>query len=589
MQIGKWLIGLLGIALLAGCGSNNSDPLPSSTTEAGGDDNTIVVDKNSTVKVGLKESSKVLTQNNEVYSVTVLVFGPDNAPYEGGKVKVAYPDKVLDGVDVGSFAESEVEVHSGKAVFNYTGPDDLKKLVESGDTQSIFGFYHDSNPADIKEFTFIYQPEADQIVLKDYMIEQSVTELSLGLESTRQMSFFVQDDAGNKVADADVLDMNVTLLSPQLADLQDSTNRKGDSLTFTNVNNVTVSLISYKISGIVPIKVSSRFKDANGDIQTLSKVFNMVILSGPPTAISISYASTEQKEDEAKFIEHMVVTVTDKYFNRVNTKPAISVSLIAGYTRDASTQGRLYATNGGELSEATNSFSVSSANFANVDVANDILVTFGKGYTYASSGKWEISGISDDNHTLNLLDDVTKDETALGYAVGHNYRQDTCRTGREWVGFASLSDNSVQLDVNGMAKVDIDYDYYLTGKDVVLAINITGKDAKTQEITKLGEGVKITLRSTGFDDRSESIPAGAANYVVHLPVKISNTGEWLRNANFVAKLTTSDNIAVNRIEMHGNVGSCSIDGISYLLLDVNETQGKAGSVGISDIMVSDEF
>ena len=590
---------LLIIGLFNGCGSNNSSYVSIITDNNSSSDGNEQVTVDNNVSIAFTNgNTKTLTTNSEVYTVEVAVFGPNNAPYNSGKVKIAYPDKVKTGVDVGYFTSSEVNVVDGKARFNYVGPRDLQARIDANDTSTTFGFYHEENPTDIKNFTFRYSPTPNQVVLTSYNLKETSSQgNTIGLNSSAQLSFYIEDSNGQKLQDSNMNSLNITLLNPNLADIRDTTGRVGDLLSFTNKNDITISFLSNTISGIVPIKVDASFKDVNNQNQTLSKTFNMVILSGPPTAMSISYVGTSQDSQNAKFVENLVVTVTDKYFNRVNTQPAISVALIAGYKRDHnSSNARLYFAPGGTstatLDPTNDTLSVNGdIDLSNVNPATDIVATFGNGYTYQASGKWDILSLSGTN-TLNLADNFEANSSVsnLGYAIGNNYRQDTCREGSEWVGFASVDSNTSTLDTNGMAHIHIDYDYYLTGKDVVLTINLLGRDANSQIMTKLGEAKKITLRGNGFEAATASVPAGASNYTVNIPIKISNTGEWLRNANFRANISYSSNLSVvSGPTFHSNIGTCTNGGVSYISVTVRENNGEAGTITVNDIIIANEF
>ncbi len=591
MHFLKIFLLVLTIAMFAACNSNNSD----STTK---EENSSVDTKTTASLVFPYGSSVTLTQNSQAYTVDILVLGPDNVPLDSGTVKIAYPDKVKEGIDVGYFSSNSVDIKNGHAKFNYVGPQNLQERVDAGDTSTQFKFYLSDDPDNYVTFTIYYQPESDQIVLASYNLgwNKTASETSIGLESSTQLSFYIENDKQERINDSYVISLKVTVLNP-IATLKDTYGNSGYSLSFSGKNNVSLMFNSSTISGIVPIQVDATFKDANDQEQNLSKVFNMTIFSGPPTAISISYAGTDFDKDKTKFVEKMIVTVTDKYFNKVNTQPAISAALIAGYTKDAAQDRRLFFTPGGDsnatLDPNTDTLSVNGGvNLSNVDKDTDIVATFGNGYTYEASGKWDIASL-DGTSTINLISDFNASApiSGLGYAIGHNYRQDTCREGEEWVGYVVINNQEGNiLTKDGYVEVDIYYDYYLTGKKVVLAVNILGKDVHSNTMQRLGEAKAWTLRSTGFEDYTADIPSGATNYTVDLPVLISNTGEWLRNARFGYKLTTSDNITLNSSTLIDNVGGCQNGGIAYVRVNVtNTTADQVGTITLHDILIADEF
>lgn len=616
MKIRNLFMALL-VVFFIGCGENNSDSPngPVVDNNHNDNDNTVVIDDNGTVSlIFIDGLSKTLESNSEAVSIEVRAVGSDNAPYSEGEIKIAYPDKVLNGVDIGSFAASSVVLENGKAVFSYTGPKDLKSRVDAGDTATVFGFYHSANPESLKNFVFEYKPEPNQIVLTDYkLVEASETDVNvtMELESTRQFSYAVKDSQGVSIADDNINSIRIELLNPGLADLKDTFGTVADVLTFTKKNSPSISLQSQTRSGILPIKVTANFIDVNGDTQVLEEVFNVVVLSGPPTAISISYASTSLDSIHAKFEEHLVVTVTDKYMNYVNTQPAISASVIAGYEYDGAT--RLYfepadaAT--ATLNPTTDMFSAIGRDFSNVDEYNDILATFGNGYTYNASGKWDVTRNNTTSvNQLKLIDnfDASANVSKLGYALGFNYRQDRCRSGQEWVGTIETEDGTDKLALNGMAKLKLNYDYYLAGKDVVVAVNIIGYTAKTDTTSRIGEAQKITLRSTGLEAPVIDVPAGATNENYKIPIKITNTGENYRNANFSYKIKYSDNVvpvgdpvAVSQIGSRladgSFTGTCDVSpsdagaGVAYLDVTVNETGNRAGTITVLEIVSRTEF
>ena len=121
-------------------------------------------------------------------------------------------------------------------------------------------------------------------------------------------------------------------------------------------------------------------------------MMNIVVFSGPPTAMSISYAGVEQNATVAKYIEKFAVTVTDAYNNPVNTQPYIAVGAIVEFAVDGSSatgerneasprlwhglndpHGTLEAIGGNRAQ-----FTTASDIFNHVDINNERLVVFGK-------------------------------------------------------------------------------------------------------------------------------------------------------------------------------------------------------------------
>jgi hypothetical protein len=367
-------------------------------------------------------------------------------------------------------------------------------------------------------------------------------------------------------------------------------------------------------------------------------------MSGPPSAISISYASTGQDTDRAKYIERFAISATDEYGNNVNTRPYISLGAIAGYTVDGReatgaetniTKRLFYGrddidalparANGsldsqGDTDPHTTQFEAlvrpDVFKYVNAEGPNtDKLVIFGAGKNYEAMGKWDFSRINDT--LLNLEDDYYgEDRTGLYYAIGRNYYQDQCRQdGREWTGNAAS--DTYQLDDQGTVLIEYKYDYHLAGKDVMVWVNLDGIQPDTGKKTRIGEAVKHTLRTTGLTKEPSagySLAKGESGYGTFI-VWHENAPERYRNAHFgyaikggstcgwsvVAKsndfdartcsnkvtvLNDDDNNASTPDVLH-EFGTS--DGTSYITFFLQAPVDKACTFDIDRIMVSGEF
>jgi len=582
-----FLRSILSILILAfvvgfsGCKSNNSDA-PASTPPSFNDTNM--------TEVVLSVVETTITTNSERVAIDINVIDANGNPQSDGDVKIVFPSDLRDGRDVGVFENLTVSVVNGRANFLYTGPQD----VNSNTSDLIFGFYHEENTIGIEYYTIKINPAPNQIILTSYKLESSILDgnLTLNLESDEMLSFFLRTDSDVLVSDSDIVSMSVTLLNPNLAELADTSGNRGDTLTILDKNSVSLNLETEIISGVLPIRVIVDFADANGDAQTITRIFNVVVLSGPPTAVSISYASTSHDSDYAKFQENLVVTVTDKYFNRVNTNPAISTALIVGYADDAGTR-IFYEPEGvkGSIDPATDVFTADNAvDFTDVDVNNDILMTYGVGYKYSASGFWNFTTPNSSELTL-LADYVSTDGIAdeLGFAVGRNQKNDMCRIGEAWVGNIVATDGTNQIDDNGMARLTLNYDYYLTGKDVIIGVNLVGYTASTGVTSRIGEAKKHTLRSTGLESASVNLGKGFDG-VVRLPVQIADTPEWLRNSNFGFTFAVNDAVAINGWSRSTSSDDCTeSEGVAYVDANVTVDADKAGTIQLVNILIGNEF
>jgi len=601
---------------ITGCGDDNSDKPQvyngsnvEDNTNGDTTDNTIDVENETDIKLSFKNtSSSVLETNSQVVTIDVQVFDSDNLPYSEGSVKVIFPSKAVTGVDVGDFDTYEKELEGGKATFTYTGPENLQGRVDDSDAGSVFGFYHtDDKNSSLQVYNFTYAPKANQVTLTDYELKSSYSteEPVMGLEENLQLSFYIQDKKGNKVLSADVNSMIVELINPSLGSLKDTIGNEDSSLSFTNKNDVSVSLESNTKSGIAPIKVIASFQDSNGETRTLTSTFSVIILSGPPTAMSLSYVGVENVKERAKFVETWALSVTDQYNNRVNTNPIVSMGMIAGYATSSvpnsnpsnylyyepsSLSGQMIENEGSDQFTTTTSAGI----FNNVDFNNDVLTTFGQGYTYNASGKWDIESLN--SSTLTLKDNFIGSTTSnLAFAVGHNFRDEQCRFGKKALGIVYPKDDIYAIDSTGSMLIEVEYDYYLTGKNVVLWANLVGdqnSNAEEEKTIRLGHAQKTTLIGKGIDDVGFDFQAGYTG-TKRLEITISDTVEWYRNArfgnNYIFEVTGNGNVAfVTDTSNINGVESCINNGRAYIDVTVTNSP-SAGSVNISGLLISYEF
>lgn len=550
------------------------------------------------LSLSLPVATTEVVSNNQVVDIKVRVVDENGSLYNSGNVKVKYPASFQAGRDIGSFQNLSVPVSNGVAIFNYTGPADITK-----DTSNIeFKFYHEDNPNITQTYTVTINPK--QASLTNYNLNISDDNVTMDLQSSKLITFDVTNDSGIPVEDSKVNSFKITSLNPNIGTLEDSLGNTGNSLTITNKNSVTININSKTLSGVVPIKVEASILDANNNSITLpQKTFNILVLSGPPSALSLSYKSSRQDVEKAKFIDEWVLTVTDKYNNLVNTKPAVSMGMIAGFTQASSSTATnnlnyLYVgtgTSGGTLSANSNKFTAKTNIFDNVDIDNDVLVTFGDGYTYDASGKWDIN--SKTANTLYLADDFNGEDTSgLGFAVGHNYRQDRCsNNGAEWVANVYPQDNNPIVPDDGSMTIDIEYDYYLVGKTTALWVNLVGENHATGETVKIGEAKKITLKGNGlkmYENGSNTYNAGYEG-PIRIYIGVQGTTEYYYNGNFGFTYSIPKDLNATFIgtSMQKGLNNCNDHGYSYVDFNITSPAPTAGAITLDNVMtvVDGEF
>lgn len=606
MNIFKLLVSALLLVTsfsLSGCQGNNSDAPTSSSinTDPGTIPSNPVLPGGGAVQSAvitpiLTKSTTTLTQNNQVVEVVVSVIDAANRPYSQGNIELIYPNDVRTGRDVGTFDKITSPIVNGQAVFSYTAPSDI-----SADTKNIvFGFFHDSNASLNISYTFKIVPDTAQVIHSSYELTMSnPTDIVMGRDATKDLAFTVKSKAGKVVPSADMTSLTATVKEIEKATIIDSSiTTPTTTISRTKLNPLSITVNSNTISGIVPIEITAVFKGSDNKIETLTQIFNVVVLSGPPSSVSIEYVGTNFSN--GKYKETWVLKAIDEDGNKVNTSPSISSGLLVGYAKSSQTNlpadylfyGR---TPGGKLSSVANKgkFTSNTANiFTNVDLVNDRLVTLGTGYSFNALGKWEI-----ENSTASSLDlkdgFTTADVNGLAFAVGHNLRNETCDD--LVTATAEVKVLNPILDSSGKATLEIEYGDYLVGKTLVLWTNFLGSDQNI--IQKIGYARKITLVGTGLVTELYTVKKGASTgtHRLHVYVKDSPHGRPYQNANFAyaVDLTAQDtSINTTGTSMFGpgkGIMDCSSGGSAYVDVTINGVAGGDGVLKLIKLRILDEF
>jgi hypothetical protein len=582
-----------------------------------------------TVVIPTNQREITLDSNSKTIEIPIKVF-KDISPYTQGTVKVELPQKVLNGVDVGLFDSYEVPVNAqGIATFRYTGPSNLQALIANDDNESIFKFYHVKNAENKQEMKVLYNLPPNPHISRNYGLDIVTSgEFSMGIpnkEKTFNVLLKAKDGAGIDVSltSENITKITVLTTNSTVAEIFDTaTSNLVSSLDISAANNSPFILKSKKLSGLVPVKVTVEFTDANGDAQVQSTIVNVRVFSGPPSAISISYVSTGQDAGRAKYIEKLAISVTDEYGNKVNTRPNVTLGAIVGYAVDGSdvtgietnTSKRLFygrnAINGGNangtisIPNASNKATFSDPilsdvfKYVNTEGNNtDKLVVFGERKNYEAMGKWDIRKTGA-NNSLNLIDDYYGiSRSGLYYAVGHNYYQDQCRQdGREWIGTTDSS--TYQLDEEGTVIVDYKYDYHLTGKDALIWVNLDGIQPDTGKKTRVGEVTKHTLRGHGFTKvptGGYTLKKGVSGVTVSFYIWHKNAPERYRNGHFgwrikegsTCRIDAGTTISTNQFDARSCIGG---DGHAFVQMNISNPDPDADcNFDITGLVVSNEF
>ena len=574
----------------------------------------------------------ILSSNSQTIEIPIRVF-KDIVPYTEGSVKIQLPEKVLEGVDVGSFSSFSVPINdAGVALLTYTGPTNLKALIDKGDLNSIFKIYHSENTDNENRESLIVKydvSEDDYIPINyDLTIITQNSDFSMAIPNIEKtFSVLLKDSNGNTINNNDI---NITSIEVEtenalIAQLFDSNSSTlVDKLLLTEKNNTPFILKSKTLSGLVPIKVTMTFKDINNKVEVLSRVINVRIMSGLPSAISITYLSSSQDSERAKYEEKFVVSVTDEYSNKVNTKPYISLGAVVGYAVDGRESSSIESSNSRRLFYGkrdidsgiakgiidnlddkdvhTTSFSdttsARSTVFQHVNIEgenSDKLLIFGRGKSYDAMGKWDFIKI--DDSILKLQDDYFGEtQQELYYAVGHNYYQDQCLDdGREWLG--TTDSQSYQLDDEGSVIISYKYDYQLMGKDALVWVNLNGYQPKIAKKIRIGEVLKHTLRGEGLIQ----VPADGysldknATTSATFEIWQKNSSKPYRNAHFGWSVKAGSSCEIvsyhssNSLDARTCSNGYSNEGRGYITFNLKAPEDKSCTFNIDRVLIAHEF
>lgn len=245
----------------------------------------------------LENQENTLTVNNEIIALALRVFdGVTNTPYSTGNVKVELPSKVITGVDVGSFTAYEVPIVNGVVTFNYNGPNNLQGLIDSGDFNSTFLFYHEDNTLDKKPITMVYQPDAGSGYIPvnyELIVTSQDGNMTTGLQKEKTFSVVLRDDRLTTVPEASITSIVITSKNDLVGRLLDN-GSETSTLTLLGQNPVNFNIRTFTKSGLLPVDIVVNFVDPNGIAKQLKQTVNIVVYSRPATAMSISYAGVEQ-------------------------------------------------------------------------------------------------------------------------------------------------------------------------------------------------------------------------------------------------------------------------------------------------------
>jgi len=180
----------------------------------------------------------------------------------------------------------------------------------------------------------------------------------------------------------------------------------------------------------------------------------------------------------------------------------------------------------------------------------------------------------------------------LGFAAGHNNRQDLCSTDqREYVG--TMKSDTYQIDENGNALIEFAYDYHLTGKDIMVWVNLVGFQADQNKTTRIGEAQKHTLRGNGLvpvPSEGYTVPKGTT-VTVGFEIHHENAPEWYQNAKFAWAVKAGSTCGWTLLDTSNayDARDCRVYPAAYLVFSLTAADDQDCTFAIDRITTATEF
>jgi len=598
--------------------SDGETTIESFTTDSIAIDPSFIVDGTlATVLTVIDPSDKQLDINTSGVPKGITLHLAQGAENISGKII-----EIVTPPTNGSFFTSTVETDSlGNAIFVYTAP---TPMLDNNITVE-FCVENDTSICDTANINLTTGAVVDN--------NDTNTTPDVGNDFVNYGLTFITEDGGNtlglderKAYKVSLIDKDTNTLIPanqiekitiksnkpdilKLIDPSDTVGSAVDKLEITGTNPVNVYLkASVDTSGLSDIDITINYINQKGFSRVLSNTYAITVFSGPPTAFSINSAGVSYNFETKWFENKFLISASDKYNNAINTSPTISVGVMAGYAKDNSGNRIVFGQSSkpskyGDLTASGTEATLTSVGIApfsdfdnvtlkGVDLDRDVLAIFGNVRTYEANGKWEIASIENPNSLL--LKDIYNGEaySGIGFAVGHNYREDFCSNDyREWQTKVDSTDGSYQLDEEGKTFVTVKFPAeYMPGKQIALMVNFIGENPETKEQLRAGEVKFKTLSSfEGLSGASTTVTKGTTKtFRLYGTVETGTDDKWAyQNSTFSCLTGDSVNISIIGDVVKNDPTQCVRSYIEYTVTTANPAED--GTFVLSNCRPDKEF
>jgi len=399
---------------------------------------------------------------NEKKTIRVLTLTKDNTRIDTNvTIASTYEDG---GVIEGNLSHYSFETSNGEFFVTYTAP----STAENGSHNiqvSASRIQAESLVQDIN-LTFAF---SEQVIRKVYALQaQLPAKVNVDGNSFLTFSLADKDNPNELVEEQNVSSFKIGLLTDNAV----FENIDGSTVTRVQAdrnNSQTLLLKAGKKSGIAIIEVNATIQTPYGP-QEIHELFDITILSGPISTMSLVYKSTSYNSATGFFENLYTIHAVDKHSNPINTGQKIYAGAVAKFKNFSQTGAGT-----GTLSKATGEPTkfVTTYDLHTRDVkAGDILTIFG---TYSNHdpvymGGWTIKSV-ESNTTVYLEEDYSGPTASnFYYAIG-NERYVKGSTFSVAVVNVDSADQTYKIDGNGTAHIRVIYEPFMAGKDIALYVN----------------------------------------------------------------------------------------------------------------------
>jgi hypothetical protein len=453
--------------------------------------------------------------NNRNETIKIVTLNESNQPVSTSVALSSLTDG--SGKDFGSFDTYNVITDAkGEASVTYTAPSNINKV--NGISKKVVFERADNNSSNT--LVIVFSPsENNQGSIYTVKIEQD-EKITVNDSGTFTVNFIQADNNQSFLSDAQILDVNVTSITPDKALLIDENGNKVATINYKAANKKAILVKAGTIAGSAFFNIDALIFDGAKKAK-ISLAGTITISSGAVSKMSIVYANTKFKDDEGTngiFYETYTIHVVDRFNNPPNKKVSIYAGVVGGLSKSSHQNDfEFYLPQSVDIKNTSNLIEMtkSSSNPINFNPGGIngqlgvkptdtvVFLANSNGAHTDFLGGWHIENIEEYKLDLRGLY-YGGDYKKLTAVIGDSSRLDA-RCSQTLYEIDMDAQNGIYTtDENGIATFTLKYDPYFVAKDVYLyAHTYLNNDNGTAR--RVGTGSRKKLRGEGFNVDNDTI------------------------------------------------------------------------------------